>query len=551
MTVYDYVIVGAGSAGCVLAARLSEDPRCRVLVLEAGGSDRDKHIQIPVAFPKLFKSRHDWDFHTSSEKALADRELYWPRAKVLGGCSSMNAQMYVRGNPADYDLWEDQGNAGWGWDSVLPYFVRAEGYSRPMPGLNGGDGPLRVEELRSPNPTTTAFMRAAEQTGITRLDDVNGPTQEGVAFTRVNQRRGRRWSAADAYLRPAMRRGNLTVTTEVQVHRVRLDGKRAIGVDYMHRGSPMRVSCGEVILAGGAIGSPHLLMLSGVGPADTLRASGIEVVHELAGVGQNLQDHLACGSIMSCRQPITLVGAETLGNLLRFVVTGRGMLTSNLGEACAFVKTRPGLAAPDIELLFAPAPFADHGMRKPEGHAISIGSILLQPKSRGCLRLRQDDPRARPIIEANYLSDAGGEDLRTLVAGMELGRRIFRASAFEPFVGEELLPGPTMSIEDCIRQNAETLYHPVGTCRMGLDSQAVVDPTLRVRGLEGLRVVDASVMPTIIRGHTHAPTVMIAERAADLIRARVVLPSTLPRRRPPAPRQAAEMAPGRPDPAQH
>jgi choline dehydrogenase len=527
---YDIVIVGSGSAGSVLAARLSEDPACRVLVLEAGGQDGAKEIRIPAAFTKQFKTALDWNYATRPEQALKGRELYWPRAKVLGGCSSMNAQMYVRGNAADFDLWEDLGNPGWGFADVLPYFKRQEGYSRPTPGLHGDAGPLRVEEQRDPNPTTAAFVRAAAECGITPIDDVNGPSQDGVALTRVNQKRGRRWSAADAYLRPAMRRENLTVLTGAHTTRILFEGRRATGVEYRHGGQLVRVSAGEVLIAGGTVSSPQLLMLSGIGPAAELRALGIDVVHDLPGVGRNLQDHLSVGVVCACPAPVTLAGAETLGNLLRYLLLRKGLLTSNVGEDCAFVRTRAGLAAPDVELVFAPVPFVEHGLEPPREHGLSIGVVLLQPRSRGVVRLASRDPFAAPAIQPQYLSDPGGEDLRTLVAGVELARRVFRAPALAGYAGPELRPGADVELPDAIRQRAETLYHPVGTCRMGGDDQAVVDPTLRVRGLEGVRVIDASVMPVIPRGHTHAPAVMIGEKGADLVLGRVAL-------RPPAPVQ--------------
>lgn len=515
---HDFVIVGAGSAGCVLAARLSEDPTCRVLLLEAGGPDRGMNVRVPAAFTKLFKTPADWSYSTTPQPALAGRELYWPRGKMLGGSSSMNAQMYVRGNAADFDLWEDLGNPGWSFAGVLPYFLRAEGYSRPIPGLTGAAGPLRVEELRDPNPTTAAFLDAAAQSGIARLDDVNGELQEGAAYTRVNQRRGRRWSAADAYLRPAQRRKNLTVITGVQATRVLLEGRRATGVEYVRSGSVERALSGELILSAGAVASPHLLLRSGIGPARDLRALGVDVVHDLPGVGQNLQDHLSVAVISRCTEPITLLAAESIGNLLRYLVLGRGMLTSNVGEACAFVKSRPELGAPDLELIFAPAPFVSHGLVPQHEHGMTIGVVLQQPKSRGSVQLRSSDPLVPPRIIPEYLSDAGGEDLRTMIRGVELAQRILRAPALARYAGEPIEPGAGIGLERFVREKAETLYHPVGTCRMGTDSLAVVDPALRVRGVEGLRVVDASVMPVIIRGHTHGPTVMIAERAADLVR---------------------------------
>jgi choline dehydrogenase len=517
-TNYDYVIVGAGSAGCVLAARLSEDPTCRVLVLEAGGADRAKEIHIPAAFTKLFKTKYYWNYSSAREAALDDREVYYPRAKVLGGCSSMNAQMWVRGNAADYNLWEDLGNPGWGFKDVLPYFHRVERYSRPSPGLHGTDGPLSIEEQRDPNVTSAAFLRAAAEIGIPTIDDVNGPSQEGAAYARVNQKRGRRWSAADAFLHPAMRRKNLTVLTGVHATRIVVDKGRATGIEYVRDGKPERASCRELIVSSGTINSPQLLMLSGIGPAAALRAHDIDVVHDLPGVGQRLQDHLGFAVIAPCRQPVSLVAAETVGNLVRYLVQRKGMLTSNVAEALAFVKTRPELAAPDLELLFAPVPYVNHGLTPVHEHGITIGPVLLQPKSHGRVELRSRDPRDAPRIVPCFLSDPGGEDLQTMLRGVELAQRIFRASALAPFVGE-LQSGE--SIESQIRARAFSLYHPTGTCRMGNDELAVVDAQLRVRGIDGLRVADASVMPMIIRGHTHAPTVMIGERAADFVRGRV------------------------------
>ncbi len=409
---------------------------------------------------------------------------------------------------------------------MLPYFLRAEGYARPVSGLHGDAGPLRVESLRDPNETTHAFLRAAAEVGIPTIDDVNGPRQEGAALTRVNQRRGRRWSAADAYLHPAMRRKNLTVVTDVRATRIVLEGRRARGVEVVRGGRAERFACHELIVSSGAVNSPHLLLASGIGPADELRARGVEARHALPGVGRNLQDHLSYAVVAACARPVTLVAAESLANVLRYLVLRKGMLTSNVGEACAFVRSREGLAAPDLELIFAPAPFVGHGLTPQRDHALTVGVVLQQPRSRGAVTLTSADPLAAPTLRANYLSDPEGDDLQTMTRGVELARRVLAAPALAPYARAEVLPGAGASVERSIRERAETLYHPVGTCRMGTDDLAVVDPELRVRGLEGLRVADASVMPTIIRGHTHAPTVMIAEKAADLLRGR-----TLPRAR--------------------
>ncbi len=520
---YDYVIVGAGSAGCVLAARLSEDPACQVLLLEAGPPDRKLEIRIPAAFNKLFKTKYDWAYETVPQEHLDGRARFWPRGKTLGGSSSMNAMMYVRGSADDYDRWAELGNDGWSYDDVLPYFRRSETYERGSTAERGGAGPLSVAELRDPNPATQAFLRAAQEVGIPLNDDVNGAQQDGVNTTQVTQKRGRRWSAADAYLRPARRRRNLTVETGAFAQRVRFDGSRAVGVDYVVDGTPRRADAArEVILSGGAINSPQLLMLSGVGPSDQLRDNGIPVVRELPGVGRHLLDHLAVVTIVECNEPVTLAAAQSLRNVGRFLVSGRGMLTSNVAEAVAFVRTSDDLPAPDLELVFAPVTFVDHGLEPPTDHGITIGAVALQPHSEGVLTLASADPARPPIIDPAYLSDAEGDDLRVLVEGMRRAGEIFAAPAFARYAGKPMYPSPAPvdddEAADHVRRYAESLYHPVGTCKMGSDHEAVVDADLRVHGLERLRIVDASVMPTIPRGHTHASTVMIAEKASDLIR---------------------------------
>ncbi|MEO3813569.1 GMC family oxidoreductase N-terminal domain-containing protein [Sphaerisporangium sp. B11E5] len=512
---FDYVIVGAGSAGCVLAARLSEDPSVRVGLLEAGGPDRKTEIRVPVAFSKLFKTEYDWDFTTVKQAGMDDRELYWPRGRTLGGSSSINAQMWVRGHRDDYDGW---GLPGWSYDEVLPYFQRAERRTGSNHGgVYGTDGPLHISELRSPNVATAAFLRACEEIGLTRLPELNGPSNEGFAPTPVTQRRGRRWSCADAYLRPARRRPNLTVLTGAQARRVLFDADgRATGVEY---GDGRRVTATrEVVLSAGTVGSPHLLLSSGIGDPGDLRAAGVEPRHELPGVGRGLSDHLACGIVLSCPQPVTLAAAESLGNLARFLLAGRGMLTSNVGEAVAFVRSGPAEPAPDLELVFAPVIFADHGLTPPPGHGLTIGVVLLRPESRGRVTLA-DDGGVR--IDPCYLS--AESDVRRLVAGLKTAKELFATPSLKPYAGTPVAPYDGSETDEelarLVRVKSETLYHPVGTCAMGLGPDAVVDPSLRVVGMPGLRVVDASVMPTLNRGHTHAPTVMIAERAADLIKA--------------------------------
>ncbi|MGA4540733.1 GMC family oxidoreductase [Uniformispora flossi] len=524
MLTYDYVIVGAGSAGCVLAGRLSEDPTVQVLLLEAGPSDRKQEIRVPAAFSKLFKTAYDWDFHTGKQPELAQRELYWPRGRTLGGSSSLNAQMWVRGHRADYDGWAELGAEGWSYDEVAPYFRRAEHRTGSNHGdVYGTEGPLHIQELRDPNPTTIAFLAACAEQGMPRLGELNFPDNEGYSPTPVTQKRGRRWSAADGYLHPARKRPNLTVTTGARARKVLVDNdKRAIGVEYadssdrIHQVRARR----DVVLSGGAIGSPHLLMLSGIGDPNVLRTAELPVRHELPGVGRNLQDHLAAATLSGCTEPVTLAGAESPAQLLRYLLLAKGLLTSNVGEAVAFIRTDEDAPAPDIELIFAPGPFVNHGLEPPAGHGITVAAVLLQPRSTGTIVPSGPDPYRRPVIDPAYLSTP--EDRTTLVAGLRRAASLLTTSALGRYVGAPMPPWPGTGDDDTINryvnEHSETLYHPVGTCRMGTGDDAVVDPELRVHGITNLRVVDASVMPRINRGHTHAPTVMIAEKAADLMK---------------------------------
>jgi choline dehydrogenase len=522
---FDYVIVGAGSAGCVLAARLSEDPTVQVLLLEAGGGNRHPNVTIPAAFGKQFHTKLDWDYWTEPEPGCADRRLYSPRGRMLGGSSSMNAMLYVRGRPLDYDMWESQGAAGWGWSDVEPYFKKAEDYSGGADEVHGEGGPLRTTKVRSPHDLTNQFYAAAEAAGIPYNPDYNTPEQEGVSPAQVTQHGGRRWSTADAYLKPNAKRPNLTVRTKVQVTGLEMDGERVTGVRLAagRDGSEVVRCAREVILAAGAYGSPQLLMLSGIGPAGHLESVGIPPVHELPGVGQNLHDHPFCVCIWDAHDGPSLVDAEKPRALLEWILRRSGPLTSSVAEAFAFVRTRSGLPAADIQFHMAPAYYVDHGATTYEGHAVTIGPVLVTPKSRGHLELRSADWADKPRIFTNALTEP--EDVESMVDGMELAREIARSGPYGQSLGKELFPGDGVTdrqaLEDDLRSRVELIYHPVGTCRMGDDDDAVVDADLRVRGLEGLRVVDASIMPVVPGGNTNAPTIMVAEKAADHILGRV------------------------------
>ena len=528
----DYVVVGAGSAGCAIASRLSEDPSCRVVLIEAGGSNRHPNITIPAAFPKQFKTKLDWDFSSEPEPFCDNRSLYLPRGKSLGGSSSMNAMLYVRGRPFDYDLWEAQGATGWGWRDVLPYFLKAEDNSRGASEYHGAGGPLRVEDSRDPSPFAERFLKTAEEYGIPRIPDYNGPEQDGCSPVQVTQRAGRRWSSADAYLRPAMKRTNLTVVAKAQVLGIELDGDRAVGVRYADKRGRQRVAhaAEEVIVSAGAYGSPQLLMLSGIGPEAALREVGVEVRHDLPGVGENLQDHPYLVGIWASIVGETLADAESPKNVLRWLVKRDGPFASSVAEAFAFVRTRPGLPAADIQYHFAPVYFSEHGFDESYAdHAITFGPTLVSPKSRGWVRLRSSDPTAKPRILTNTLQHP--DDMASLVAGVKMAREMAGIEPMRSALGKELLPGSDVQsdieLEEDIRRRIELLYHPVGTCRIGQDDMAVVDPELKVRGIDGLRVADASVMPVITGGNTNAPTIMIGERAADLIRGRVAVGSAV------------------------
>jgi choline dehydrogenase len=520
---YDYVIVGAGSAGCVLANRLSADPSVRVLLVEAGGKDRSPNIKIPAAFSKQFHTKLDWDFATEPEPCVDGRSLYMPRGKGLGGSSSMNAMLYVRGRPLDYDSWEAQGARGWGYTDVLPYFIKAEDNVRGQSAYHGAGGPLRVSEQRSPRPMDRRLLAASELAGIPRIADYNGPEQDGVSMLQVTQKNGRRFSAADGYLRPALTRPNLDVRTNATVLGIDLEGGRAVGVRVRKGRSGLEILRAEreVLLSAGAIGSPQLLLLSGIGPGEDLRAAGIEVRHELAGVGRNLQDHPFVTVIWEVSDQDTMYGADRPKPLAEWLLRKSGKLSSTVAEVVAFVRTRGGLPAADVQFHMGAAYFEDHGAETYDGHCMVIAPVLVSPRARGQVWLRSEDPTAKPRIITNTLSQP--EDLESMIAGINLAREIAAQAPLEEVVLKELKPGPASvdraELEADLRRRLMLIYHPVGTARMSdTHEQAVVDSRLRVHGLDGLRVIDASVMPTITGGNTNAPTIMIAERGADLVR---------------------------------
>lgn len=518
MKSYDYIVVGAGTAGCVLANRLAS--HARVLLIEAGGQDKLREIRIPAAFPKLFKTSVDWAYFTEPEARLNQRRLYWPRGKALGGCSSINAMVYIRGHRNDYDEWRDAGNPGWGFDDVLPYFLKSEKNERGASHWHGSDGLLPVSDLRCTNPLSSAFVDACGQIGIVRNDDFNGAEQAGAGIYQVNQLHGERWSAARAFLQPVLHSHNLEVIAHAQAIRIVIHKQTATGLEYQVDGvNQYAYAIAEVVLACGSVNSPHLLMLSGIGPADHLRAHGIPVVCDLPGVGRNLQDHLAAGVMYECTGPITLDRADNLRNLMTYVLRKQGPLTSNVAEGGAFVRSRPGMAAPDLQFLFGPAYFINHGFTRPDGYGFSIGVVQLRPESRGSIELHSANPFDSPVIQANYLSTE--VDRETLLEGLRIGRLIAMTKAFDKWRGAPYLPAVNAQSSDAlrehIRENSQTMYHPVGTCRMGEDSMSVVDEQLRVHCIGHLRIADASIMPTIVGGNTNAPTLMIAEKAASMM----------------------------------
>jgi choline dehydrogenase len=528
----DYVVVGAGSAGCVVAARLSEDPNVRVAVLEAGGMDSNIWIHIPIGYGRTIADPNvNWMYHTEPDPGLNNRSVFWPRGKVLGGSSSINGLLYVRGQRQDFDTWRQLGNAGWGWDDVLPYFQRSEGrVGSNEAGLHGTDGPLVTRDLQERNKLSEAYINAAMAAGIPHVADYNGPEQEGVGYYQVTANNGRRCSAAVAFLRPAMRRANLRVITGAQAERVLFAGRRAVGVAYRQGGQSLTLRARrEVILCGGAVNSPQLLMLSGIGAGAHLAEHGIEVLHDSPGVGQNLQDHFQVRFVYRCTQPVTV--NDIMRSPWRMALMGAqyalfrsGPLTTSAGQVAIFTRTRPELATPDVQFHYIgfssdrPA----EGLHKFSGFTQNV--CQLRPESRGEILLKSPDPLAAPAIHPNYL--ATETDRRTLIDGLKLGRKIAAQAPLRPYIAGEYLPGDAVQTDadwlDYARNYGGTIYHPIGTARMGSDPMAVVDAELRVHGVDGLRVADASVMPLMVSGNTNAACIMIGEKCADLVRGRAL-----------------------------
>lgn len=524
---YDYLIIGAGSAGCVLANRLSANPAHQVCLLEAGPSDNSPLVRMPVGIIALMRSRkRNWRYHTTAQNHLDQRQRYMPRGKCLGGSSAVNAMIYTRGHCSDYDHWAALGNQGWGWDDVLPVFKRSENNERGGDAFHGADGPLNVAELRYAHPVSEAFVRAGVQAGQTRNDDFSGASQEGVGLYQVTQQGGERCDVARGYLHPVLERPNLTVVTGAHVTRVLLDGKRACGAEHLHAGRTQRIEADRVIVSGGSINSPQLLLLSGIGATEQLAAHGITQLHDLPGVGKNLQDHPDAVIVHRSKRHDTLsLGPaglpRTIAALWRYARQRNGALTSNVAEAGGFIKSASDEPIPDLQLHLSAALLDNHGLnwRFAMGWGYSAHVCVLRPKARGSISLNSADPLAPARIDPQFL--AHRDDTERLLRGVKLVRDMLRQEALDPWRGAEVFPGPKAHSDDqlraFLRHKVETIYHPVGTCKMGNDAMAVVDDQLRVHGLQNLYVVDASIMPTLIGGNTNAPTVMIAEKAADML----------------------------------
>jgi len=532
---YDYIIVGAGSAGCVLANRLSANPAHKVLLLEAGGRDSNPLFRLPMLMGKLFQSGvYNWHYRTEPEAYLNGRSLYWPRGKALGGSSTINGMIYVRGNRHDYDRWAQMGLPGWSYDEVLPAFRRSEGHIQRNGAYHNADGELTVCRARSRNPLHDVFIEAGAQAGHPLNDDFNGAAQEGFGKFDFTIKDGKRWSTSYAFLRPIAGRPNLTVETNALTRRIVIENGRAVGVEFAQDKTVKTARAArEVVLSAGTVNSPQLLLLSGIGPADELSPHGIEPVVDLPGVGKNLQDHVDCVMVYECTKPVTLYGdlrADRLvWSMIEGTLFGRGVATTFPYEAGAFMKSRPDLVAPDIQIHFMPAlektanlhfpnPFRKkQAVEANHGFTMRVGPV--NPESRGEITLRSSDPATPPKIQPNYLVTEF--DRRTMIDGIRMTREVIAQKAFDPYRGKELAPGPDKmgdaELVDWLRATAMTTFHPVGSCKMGHDDMAVVDARLKVRGIEGLRVADASIMPIISSGNTNAPAIMIGERASDFI----------------------------------
>lgn len=510
---YDYVIVGAGSAGCVLAARLSEDPEVSVLLLEAGPPDTNENLHVPLGYLKVARTEVDWDYSTAPEPNCNDRRISLPRGKVLGGSSSINAMVYIRGNRLDYDEW---GVSGWGWDDLFPYFLKAEDNERGASEWHATGGPLAVSDQRSGNVITPAFVEAGVEAGMTRNEDFNGAEQDGVGMYQVTQRGGMRASASVAYLHPAFDRPNLTVMPYMHVTRVLFEGTRAVGVEATRLGEVTQLRAErEVVLCGGAFNSPQLLMLSGVGPAEHLAMKEVEVLLDQPAVGENLSDHPATYNVWTTPEPESLLQALEPAAMEEFTASQTGPFASNLAESGGFARVEAAAPAPDVQIHVAPVQIVDEGMGDPTGHGVWVSPCLLTPRSRGSVRLASADPTAKPIVRDNFY--AAPEDLPRMLDAVRLIEEVCAQPAMRPYCAERFTAPAGESDAELRAHIARTtfpIYHPVGTCAIG----SVVDDELRVQGLEGVRVVDASVMPTVPRGNTNAPTIAIAERAADLLK---------------------------------
>ncbi len=523
----DYIIVGGGAAGCVLAARLSELPEASVLLLEAGPPDTDRLIHMPVGFYKMTDGPLTWGFRTAPLAHAGGREMVFPQGRVLGGGSSINAMVYTRGNAADYDAWaQEEGCDGWAYADVLPYFRKAEDNERLSDAWHGTGGPLGVSDLVSPHHLTRAFVRACQEAGIPYNPDFNGRDQAGAGLYQVTQRGGRRCSTAVGYLKAALARPNLELVTDCRVERLVVEGGRAVGVAYNRYGrQEIARAESEVIVTAGAVGSPRLLLLSGIGPADELRALGIDVVHDLAGVGRNFHDHIDAYVISELSGPHSYDGHTRPHRMLmaglEYKLFGKGPVTSNLAEGGAFVLTDPAEPSPDIQHHFLPGAGLEAGVPPvPSGYGCTLNACYLRPKSRGSIRLRSADPAVAPIIDPNYWAEPA--DMAAALRGIASSREIMAQAAFRPFVKREHLPGPDVTsstdLEAYARRFGKTDYHPVGSCKMGRDELAVVDPDCRVRGIERLRICDSSIMPRVVSSNTNAASIMIGEKASDLIK---------------------------------